>query len=371
MILNGSSSTAAFCSSRRLRPLSRRMSVAGDSSRCSHGLLDPEAAAYSSLDDYYLALWLEDAPRDEVVELLELLDARSTTRSHPSALAPEVPLVVHARYTGTTWLAALGLGEGAKPPFSREGLIATPDERYDAFFVDLQKAERDYSPTTMYRDYAINRELFHWESQSMQTDKQRRVLRWIEHQQRGGNVLLFVRDKKRSELGTQAFTFLGPVTYVDHRGERPVAFTSAPPDPDAGRALRSRTKRRGRVEAAVDELETFGRRPQFTTQLHDLMDSDPERAPPRRQLGCLHARDDVRVPLQREGRRLVPELFAHHIHRDSGLQGQRRVRMPQIVQPDPSDSSLPQSLSNDWLVTRRSRVRIPPPLLITRRSRRL
>ena len=77
----------------------------------------------------------------------------------------------------------------------------------------------------MYRDYAINRELFHWESQSTQTPSQPRVRRWIEHQQRGGRVLLFVRDKKRSEMGTTPYTFLGPVTYVDHHGERPVAFT--------------------------------------------------------------------------------------------------------------------------------------------------
>ena len=43
------------------------------------------ASPYSSLDDYYLALWLEEAPRQELVELLELLDARSTTRNRPSA----------------------------------------------------------------------------------------------------------------------------------------------------------------------------------------------------------------------------------------------------------------------------------------------
>jgi hypothetical protein len=83
----------------------------------------------------------------------------------------------------------------------------------------------------MYRDYAINRELFHWESQSTQTPQQPRVRRWIEHQQRGSDVLLFVRDRKRSELGTQPFTFLGPVSYVDHRGERPVSFTWRLPVP--------------------------------------------------------------------------------------------------------------------------------------------
>ena len=93
------------------------------------------------------------------------------------------------------------------------------------FFIDLHKAERDYSPTTMYRDYAINRELFHWESQSRQTPQQPTVQRYINHDARGTRVLLFVRERKTFELGTQPFTFLGPAAYVDHRGERPVAFT--------------------------------------------------------------------------------------------------------------------------------------------------
>jgi Domain of unknown function (DUF3427) len=48
---------------------------------------------------------------------------------------------------------------------------------------------------------------------------------WIEHRERGGHILLFVRDKRRSEIGTQPFTFLGLAEYVEHSGERPVAFT--------------------------------------------------------------------------------------------------------------------------------------------------
>lgn len=182
-------------------------------------------SSFPSLDDFLLALWLEEDVRQELSELLELLDFESSTCSRPSQLPPEVPLVLHAKYTRTDVLAALGAADGVKPPPSREGLTSTSDGRYDAFFVDLQKSEREYSPTTMYRDYAINRELFHWESQSTQAPNQPRVRRWIEHQQRGGSILLFVRERKRYELGTQPFTFLGPVTYVDHRGERPVAFT--------------------------------------------------------------------------------------------------------------------------------------------------
>jgi Domain of unknown function (DUF3427) len=189
------------------------------------------SSSFSNLDDFLLALWLEDDVRQELTELFELLDIESSTRSRPSQLAPEVPLVLHAKYTRNDVLAALGIGDGVTPPHSREGLTATSDGRYDALFVDLKKSEREYSPTTMYRDYAINRDLFHWESQSTQAPHQPRVRRWIEHHERGGSILLFVRETRRSELGTEPFTFLGPVSYVDHRGERPVAFTWKLPEP--------------------------------------------------------------------------------------------------------------------------------------------
>jgi hypothetical protein len=76
----------------------------------------------------------------------------------------------------------------------------------------------------MYRDYAINRELFHWESQSRQALHQPTVQRYINHQEDGSQVLLFVRDRKKGELGTMHFTFLGPAEYVSHKGERPVQF---------------------------------------------------------------------------------------------------------------------------------------------------
>jgi len=111
------------------------------------------------------------------------------------------------------------------------GVLWAPEVQSDVFFVDLRKAERDYSPTTMYRDYAVNRELFHWESQSRQTPEQPTVQRYINHQAQGSRVLLFVRERKRDELGTQPFYFLGPVSYVDHRGEKPVSFTWRLPQP--------------------------------------------------------------------------------------------------------------------------------------------
>lgn len=182
------------------------------------------ASGRGSLDDYLAALWSEDAVRSELVELLDVLEDRSNTRSVPSQLDPEVPLTVHARYSRQEVIAALGSGSGVKPKVTQGGILWVPEAASDVFFVDLHKAERDYSPTTMYRDYAISRDLFHWESQSRQSPGQPTVQRYINHASMGSKVLLFVRERRSFELGTMPFEFLGPARYESHQGERPVAF---------------------------------------------------------------------------------------------------------------------------------------------------
>jgi len=193
--------------------------------------LESGAAGHPSLDAFFAALWQEEAIIAELRDLLETTNARSRTPSSPSLLAPEIPLTLHARYSRQEIIAALGYAGGPKRKATQGGILWVPQANSDVLFVDLQKAERDYSPTTMYRDYAISRELFHWESQSRQTPDQPGVQRYINHRAKGSHVLLFVRERKTFELGTRPFTFLGPVEYVEHRGERPVAFTWRLPVP--------------------------------------------------------------------------------------------------------------------------------------------
>jgi superfamily II DNA or RNA helicase/HKD family nuclease len=193
--------------------------------------LDSRSSTHGSLRDYLAAVAGEPAVRLELRELLDVLDERSCTAAAASVLPSEIPLTIHARYSRQEIVAALGYSSGLKPKTTQGGILWVPQAQSDVFFVDLHKAERDYSPTTMYRDYAISRQLFHWESQSRQTPGQATVQRYINHKARGTRVLLFVRERKTFELGTQPFTFLGPVEYVDHRGERPVAFTWRLPTP--------------------------------------------------------------------------------------------------------------------------------------------
>ncbi len=184
--------------------------------------------SFADLDAGLTELWRHPAVVEELRELLAVLDARSTTlpAAVSSGMDPAVPLAVHASYAQGEILAAYGLGSVDKPPQVREGVKWIAEAKTDVFFVTLRKAEREYSPTTMYRDYAISRELFHWESQATQSVGSPSVRRYIEHRERGTHVHLFLRERKQLANGVTApYVFAGPVEYVAHERDRPVAFT--------------------------------------------------------------------------------------------------------------------------------------------------
>jgi hypothetical protein len=138
------------------------------------------------------------------------------------------PLRIHGRYSREEAVAALdyvGLS-GRKPNSFREGVLFSAAANSDAFFVTLNKSETDYSPTTMYRDYAISRTLFHWETQSGTTVASKTGQRYLNHQDLGSHILLFVRESKVTDFGGGApYLFLGEAEYQEHRGERPIAIT--------------------------------------------------------------------------------------------------------------------------------------------------
>lgn len=99
-----------------------------------------------------------------------------------------------------------------------------PKKRADVFFTTLNKADKDYSPSTMYHNYFINENLFHWQSQSTTAADSPTGRRYIHHRERGSRVLLFVREYKTDRLtgGAEAYTFLGTANYVKHEGSRPM-----------------------------------------------------------------------------------------------------------------------------------------------------
>ena len=169
---------------------------------------------------------LADSPvlLQELIELLKYQYNRIDFIDTPVNLGFECPLDLYCTYTRDQLLAALDF---MKPSTVREGVKWLPDKKLDVFFVTLNKADKDYSPTTMYEDYSINEWLFHWQSQSTTSEQSVTGQRYIHHKERGSKVLLFVREFKADRItnGAEAYTYLGTANYVKHEGERPMNIT--------------------------------------------------------------------------------------------------------------------------------------------------
>ncbi|MEP7020677.1 MAG: DUF3427 domain-containing protein [Pseudonocardiales bacterium] len=163
-------------------------------------------------------VWAHPQPLRELTELLDI-DSGPSHLQRPAFA--DVPLQIHARYTRIEILAAVGEGEHARTPQWREGVYDAKAVGADLLAFTLDKTSGDFSPTTRYRDYAISRDLVHWESQSTTRADSATGRRYQTHVAMARSILLFARTRQDD----RAFWFLGPATYVRHEGEHPMAVT--------------------------------------------------------------------------------------------------------------------------------------------------
>jgi hypothetical protein len=175
----------------------------------------------ASLQDACKIVWGHPQVISELRELMDILLRRIQHAELPLTERPTLPLSVHARYTRIEIQAAFGDGANARVPVWREGVRWMKGEQCDVFVFTLDKTSGRFSPTTRYRDYAISRELVHWESQSMIRESSPTGLRYQSYGPGGLGVMLFgrLRDDDR------AFYLLGPAEYVSHESESPMAIT--------------------------------------------------------------------------------------------------------------------------------------------------
>ncbi len=130
-------------------------------------LVDKAVSGAASLEDGRQLLWSHPQVRLELLALLDTLAEQVEHVTTPLDPQGDVPLAVHARYTRIEILAAFGIGEGAKVMPWQTGVLWAKEARADLLAFTLDKTSGHFSPTTRYRDYAISRDLIHWESQSV------------------------------------------------------------------------------------------------------------------------------------------------------------------------------------------------------------
>lgn len=189
----------------------------------------PLGGGFSQYQEALDSLRPQHAFRDELRQVLAYSLARTDHIPVP-LLGPlaDLPLTVHASYSREEILPALGQSfiGGFMPGHFREGVKWCEDVQTDALLITLEKDEKDFSPQTRYRDYALNDSLFHWESQNQTSESSPTGIRYQTHRENGSHVLLFVRRYKKTDIGgPQPWMLLGPADYVEHKGSKPMGIT--------------------------------------------------------------------------------------------------------------------------------------------------
>ena len=160
----------------------------------------------------------------EIQEFTEHLIEKIEIVEKEISLGFPFPLKLHSKYNREEILAAIGMSTFEKKSSNREGSALNKNLNVEALFVTLKKTEKEYSPTTMYEDYAVNKTLFHWQSQNSISPDSPKGESYIKHKDIGKKILLFVREQNVDEYGfTMSYTFLGETEFIKSKGAKPMS----------------------------------------------------------------------------------------------------------------------------------------------------
>lgn len=176
----------------------------------------------TSLEDAFRRL----ARNPSILADLDEILAWAEDTTEVGGLIPQLPyacpLELHARYGGKEIQAVFGKANLETVGQAGVGVFHFPEFKTYVLLVTFQKTEKEFSPSTMYADYPISRELMHWESQANTAQHHMDGQNLIHHQERGYTILVFARDQKRRNNVTVPFTYLGPVDMVSYESDRPI-----------------------------------------------------------------------------------------------------------------------------------------------------
>ncbi|MCG1028891.1 DUF3427 domain-containing protein [Virgibacillus halodenitrificans] len=185
---------------------------------------EPAKEGYSTIQEALRNILKNDRMQKEIYDLLAFNYKSLKTIEIENDFDFVTPLTVHSTYTTAQLMAALGYYNEEKCPGLQQGVKYFKDKKVDVFLTTLNKSKKDFSPSTMYEDYAINETLFHWQSQSNTKEQSSTAQRYIHHRERGNQIAMFVREYKIEHGEAAPYIFLGTCDYVSHSGEKPISF---------------------------------------------------------------------------------------------------------------------------------------------------
>lgn len=184
-----------------------------------------KAGGFNNIEDSIKEIGKNSVLNKEIIEVLEILIDKIDYLEKTIELPYKQPLKIHSRYTRDQILVAFNMNTFSKVSSNRigVGVAEEKDLKTEILFINLIKSEEDYSPTTMYDDYAINEYLFHWQSQNSAGPNTPKGQSYIEHKKNQKRILLFVREKHVDEFGnTMGYVFLGDGNLKDFNSSKPM-----------------------------------------------------------------------------------------------------------------------------------------------------
>lgn len=184
-----------------------------------------DAGVFDTLETSVKSIGQNLILNQEIDEVMNILINKIDYLETDIALPYDQPLKIHSRYTREQVLAAFGFSTFDKKSNIREGFALSQEKKTELLFITLNKSEKDFSPSTLYEDFAISETLFHWQSQNSVKAESGRGRSYINHITEGRRILLFVREKSIDEFGnSMGSVFLGEANLADHYGSKPMSI---------------------------------------------------------------------------------------------------------------------------------------------------
>lgn len=155
----------------------------------------------------------------ELVELADALDAATNEQYRPLPDLESSGLKLHSAYQNREIMTAVGYHTESHFAAVREGVWRDQEAKLELLFVTLDKQNALHEGVA-YDDYAINRELFHWQTQNTAAPHTTAGRRYLESATNGWRFQLFVRLNKH-----QPYRACGPLEIVKSEGARPMSIT--------------------------------------------------------------------------------------------------------------------------------------------------
>lgn len=180
--------------------------------------VDGQHGRVGSHADFLARLAAHPDACDELRELADVLQARTSLPGNRVPGLDDTPLCLHGAYQIREILTAVGwLTERRRSPF-QAGVLPLTDRKVELLFVTLDKSE-GYHDEIAYRDFAISADKFHWQTQNSSGPDTMSGRRYLESPGNGWRFQLFVRPRKASP-----YRACGAVVIERCEGDRPMSI---------------------------------------------------------------------------------------------------------------------------------------------------